>query len=74
MKRLLTVFAIAISFFGVTLADVQPGYVRTIKRPGKKVEYISGAQISVKGVPGSFRSKDKGRFELELRPRKRTKL
>lgn len=68
-KQILAIGIIAIAC-NIAFADIQKGYVRTIKRPGKKVEYISGVQIYVKGIPGSFRSKSKGEFELELRPLK----
>lgn len=50
------------------MADMQTGYVRTIRRPGKKARYIDNVQISVKGITGSFRSRDNGKFQLELRP------
>lgn len=68
MKRAFLYLFLSVFTLGIVFADVQVGYVRTIKRPGKKAEYLSNAEISVKGIPGSFRSKDKGRFELELRP------
>ena len=47
---------------------MQTGYVRTIRRPGKKARYIDNVQISVKGITGSFRSRNNGKFQLELRP------
>ncbi|MDE6265439.1 MAG: tetratricopeptide repeat protein, partial [Paramuribaculum sp.] len=68
MRRLYILIAIYASVSLITCADIQKGFVRTIMRPGKKVEYLSNARISVKGIPGSFRSKANGQFELELQP------
>ena len=67
MRRTLIIAIFAI-LCGSVLADMQTGYVRTIRRPGKKARYIDNVQISVKGITGSFRSRDNGKFQLELRP------
>ena len=67
-KRLLLTLSIFVASSCLAFADGQTGYVRTIKRPGKKVEYLENVQITVKGITGSFKSKKKGKFELELRP------
>ncbi len=68
IKRILAIFILLATYSSIVFADVQPGYVRTIKRPGKKAEYLDNVRISVKGINGSFKSKGKGEFELELRP------
>ncbi len=67
MKKKLLIITLFLAICASLLADIQPGYVRTIMRPGKKVQYIENVQIKVKGISGSFRSGKKGRFELELR-------
>ncbi len=68
MKRTLIIIALFAILCGSVLADMQTGYVRTIRRPGKKARYIDNVQISVKGITGSFRSRNNGKFQLELRP------
>ena len=66
IKRLLSIILLLATFINIVFADVQQGYVRTIKRPGQKAVYLDNVLISVKGVNGNFKSK-KGQFELELR-------
>ena len=67
-KRGLFLIIVGIMSICIVFADVQKGRVRTIKRSGKKVEYLANTQISVKGISGSFKSGSNGYFELELRP------
>ena len=67
IKRLLTIILSLVAFSTIIFADVQQGYVRTIKRPGQKAVYLDNVVISVKGINGNFKSKKKGVFELELR-------
>ena len=67
IKRLLSIILVLATCSNIVFADVQQGYVRTIKRPGQKAVYLDNVLISVKGVNGNFKSQKKGKFELELR-------
>lgn len=49
-------------------AKVQKGVVRSLSRPGKKIEYVSDVTIMVKGLPNRVKSGSGGRFSVEMRP------
>ena len=65
MKKLLWITAFMVSFT-LSLGAQQQGIVRTLERPGKASEGITGVTISVLEYPNAIVSKKGGRFAFAL--------
>ena len=69
MKRIF-IFILLSVFFFVSYAQTQSGYVRTLGRPDKKGEPLSGVSIRVKGEHNTVLSNEDGNFSLLLTGKK----
>lgn len=64
MKKLLWV--VACLGIATTAAAQQQGIVRTLERPGKPSEYLSGVTINVREYPNAIVSKKGGKFSFTI--------
>lgn len=69
MKRIFIFILFSVSFF-VSYAQTQSGYVRTLGRPDKKGEPLSGVSIRAKGEHNTVLSNEDGNFSLLLTGKK----
>ena len=69
MKRIFIFILLSVSFF-VSYAQTQSGYVRTLGRPDKKGEPLSGVSIRAKGEHNTVLSNEDGNFSLLLTGKK----
>ena len=69
MKRISIFIALLLSVL-ISIAQTQSGYVRTLGRPDKKGEPLSGVSIRAKGEHNTVLSDDNGNFSLLLTGKK----
>ena len=65
-----TLLAIMCFFYYGSLAQTQQGYVKTLGRPNKKGEALSGVSVRVKGEHNAALSKSDGTFSMLMTGKK----
>ena len=71
MKRtLLLIYTLTLGFMLSSQAQTQRGYVKTLGRPGRPGEPLSGVTVRVKGAHNAMLSQDDGTFSIDMTGKK----
>ncbi|MBQ3363731.1 MAG: tetratricopeptide repeat protein [Muribaculaceae bacterium] len=66
MKQLALLLILLMSLDATLMAQVQPGYVKTIGKPGKNGEALGGVTVRAKGGHNAVLSKPDGTFSMPM--------